>query len=260
MKEDVVNMKETKNKETKIDENKNEEIKEVKLEDLFDIRVGVMLNRMPCNNDVEVCNIRVLSATYNCDNKCIDKSYAEHLRETHKILEEGDFIVSLVYPYHVAYITKELAGCITSQFHVVLRPKNKEKMNVDYYHGVLYRLSVNGKMAACKNTNAARTSIIKLSEFKALTVPATDEEEQRAGAKIFIQFQERIKLLQELIEMEKELIGAEKKIFDGINRTEVHASELINLHKKWKKESVVKVKKISSSWDDFLCDVINSTR
>ena len=161
---------------------------------------------------------------------------------------------------HVAYITKELAGCITSQFHVVLRPKNKEKMNVDYYHGVLYRLSVNGKMAACKNTNAARTSIIKLSEFKALTVPAPDEEGQKAGAKIFIQFQERIKLLQELIEMEKKLIGAEKEIFDGINRTEVHASELINLHKKWKKESVVKVKKISRSWDDFLCDVINSTR
>lgn len=260
MQEDVVNMKETKIKETKIDENKNEEIKEVKLEDLFDIRVGVMLNRMPCNNNVETCKIKVLSFIGKKNEEEIDKSYVERLRETHKILEEGDFIVSLVSPYHVAYITKELAGCITSHFHAVLKPKNKENMNANYYYAALYCLSVNGKMSNCVNKETAITNIIALRDFKCLTIPVCDEERQIAVVRIFHQFQERIQLLQKIIEAEKNLIDAEKQVIDGLlTKSSNFATSfdmLKDLYDKWDTE----FGKISSSWDDFLCDVINSTR
>lgn len=250
-------------------ENKLDNRKEMKLEDLFDIRAGVMVNRITNKDNDEGCTMSVLSAPDTIIEKSIKMSCSYQLIKDHKDLEKGDFIINLVYPYQVIKVTDKYAGCITNQFHAVLRPKNKYAFDHNYLHLLLYKLSISGELANCrKDPPSAKTAIISLQNLKALPVSVLDVEKQRESGEAFIETQKRIRLLQELIAIEKKIIDEEKKAIvclltesennklpDNIRELFTSQNEWIN---KWKETSKEMHKEIHNHWHSILNDVENS--
>ena len=61
----------------------------------------------------------------NIEYKKVLNSFYEK-NEKNSQLKEGDIVLNLMYPYNRSMvITKELEGCIVSNFNAILRPKNK---------------------------------------------------------------------------------------------------------------------------------------
>ena len=244
-----------------MNENKFDNGIEMKLEDLFHIRTGVIINRITSKDNDEGCTMSVLSAPDKIKNETIGKSYAKKLSDERKTLEWGDFVINLVYPYQVIKIRGE-AGCITNQFHVVLRPKNKCAFDHNYLHLLLYKLSANGDLANCRKApSSAKAAIISLDKLKNLTISLPNAKKQTEIGIFFSESQKRIRLLEELIKIEEEIIEEEKK--SAVNwltnsPTIENSSKLDNLYKEWKHLSNGRSELIESSWYDFLCDVKNA--
>ena len=251
-------------------ENKLDNRKEMKLEDLFDIRSGVMVKRIIKKDNDEGCTMRVLSAPDKIIEETIKSSCAYQLIKDHKDLEKGDFVISLVYPHQVIKVTDKYAGCITNQFHAVLRPKNKYAFDHNYLDLVLYKLSTNDDFANCKNQGAPKFAIISLKNLKALPVSVLDVEKQREIGEAFIETQKRIRLLQELIAIEEKIIDEEKKAIvwllteseNGNDKAPHNIRELFTSQNewinKWKETSKEMHKEIHNHWHSILNDVENS--
>ena len=220
-----------------------------KLEDLFDIKVGVVSTRALAEKtrykskdeqeknenteQAEAPMLRVITYDNICSNnlklenieyKRVLNSFYEK-NEKNSQLKEGDIVLNLMYPYNRSMvITKELEGCIVSNFNAILRPKNKEAVDSNFVQMILsskrFLDKENGEFYKCVKENNKALAVVpikKLGEIK-INIPSLEEQKKRAD--VIADISRRRRILCDLLEAENAMseLFIEKISYDyGMN-------------------------------------------
>ena len=220
-----------------------------KLEDLFDIKVGAVSTRTLAektrnkNKDenekkenTELSDAPMLRViTY--DNICSDNLKLENIEykkvlnsfyeknEKNSQLKEGDIVLNLMYPYNRSMvITKELEGCIVSNFNAILRPKNKEEVDSYFVQAILsgkrFLDKENGKFYNCIKDNSKALAVVRTKDLGEIEIDLPSIEEQKRRAGIITDISRRKRILRDLLDAENAMseLFIEKMSYDyGMN-------------------------------------------
>ena len=220
-----------------------------KLSDLFDIRVGAVSTRTLAektrnkNKDenekkenTELSDAPMLRViTY--DNICSDNLKLENIEykkvlnsfyeknEKNSQLKEGDIVLNLMYPYNRSMvITKELEGCIVSNFNAILRPKNKEEVDSYFVQAILsgkrFLDKENGEFYNCIKDNSKALAVVRTKDLGEIEIDLPSIEEQKRRAGIITDISRRKRILRDLLDAENAMseLFIEKMSYDyGMN-------------------------------------------
>ena len=194
-------------------------MKNIKLSELFDVQIGLVVSRKAVDfteqsNNINYSKYKVLSLKSFLEDNTIstdffNEIYTENIMDEKYLTKENDIIVRLINPLKSFVVTKDLENIVVPSQFVKLR--NNKSSNIlsepvinEYVSIFLNTFSNTKKMQQYKKEDTWLVNSIKQSTISDIDIPVINLEKQKEIVEFYKLLNKEIKLYKSLIEKKEE--------------------------------------------------------
>ena len=194
-------------------------MKNIKLSELFDVQIGLVVSRKAVDfteqsNNINYNKYKVLSLKSFLEDNTIsadffNEIYTENIMDEKYLTKENDIIVRLINPLKSFVVTKDLENIVVPSQFVKLR--NNKSSNIlsepvinEYISIFLNTFSNTKKMQQYKKEDTWLVNSIKQSTISDIDIPVINLEKQKEIVEFYKLLNKEIKLYKNLIEKKEE--------------------------------------------------------
>ncbi|MBR3655351.1 MAG: restriction endonuclease subunit S [Elusimicrobia bacterium] len=194
-------------------------MKNIKLSELFDVQIGLVVSRKAVDfteqsNNINYSKYKVLSLKSFLEDNTIstdffNEIYTENIMDEKYLTKENDIIVRLINPLKSFVVTKDLENIVVPSQFVKLR--NNKSSNIlsepvinEYVSIFLNTFSNTKKMQQYKKEDTWLVNSIKQSTISDIDIPVINLEKQKEIVEFYKLLNKEIKLYKNLIEKKEE--------------------------------------------------------
>ncbi len=199
-------------------------MKNIKLSELFDVQIGLVVSRKAVDfaeqsNSINYNKYKVLSLKSFLEDNTIsadffNEIYTENIMDEKYLTKENDIIVRLINPLKSFVVTKNLENIVVPSQFVKLR--NNKSSNIlsepvinEYVSIFLNTFSNTKKMQQYKKEDTWLVNSIKQSTISDIDIPVINLEKQKEIVEFY-------KLLNKEIKLYKNLIGKKEEFYKSL--------------------------------------------
>lgn len=180
------------------------------LDELFDIKLGILLNRVKSNKETDFkCRAFTIKSIENSTiiENNLEEIYLKQENLGNIYSKEGDILMKGSLPFSFAYVSKEYEGIlIPSNFYILrLKEEYKEKVLPQYVFYKLHSNDINNQFKRILQGNAAVITFNK-QDLQTIELNIPEIFEQKKRLKLFNLIDNKSNLLRKKIELEKKLL------------------------------------------------------
>lgn len=194
-------------------------MKNIKISELFDVQIGLVVSRKAIDfteqsnninyNKYKVLSLKSFLEDNSIDSNCFNEIYTENMMDEKYLTKENDIIVRLINPLKSFVVTKNLENIVVPSQFVKLR--NNKSSNIlsepvinEYVSVFLNTFSNTKKMQKYKKEDTWLVNSIKQSTISDIDIPIIALEKQKEIVEFYKLLNKEIKLYKNLIEKKEE--------------------------------------------------------